>query len=286
MTVGWTSESPEGRRANTGHPRVTARHRTRSIETAASPQTGSTRDVPRSASEVGPLTTDAPAIGEPAVTNIFAAPAPSSPWQRFVGQITGASHQVAYVRGDAVGISVDRGSGPIDSLSNVSPWGAPRVLLVVQDAGDWLQVLLPIRPNESLGWIRRDEVVVISVPYRVEVDRPAHVMRVFNGEELLTEQPVAVGATNTPTPGGQFFTVELLQPPNARGAYGPFAFTLSAYSTVYQTFGSGDGAVGMHGTNQPSSIGRSASHGCVRVANDVVRWLAEFLPLGTPVYIR
>jgi lipoprotein-anchoring transpeptidase ErfK/SrfK len=95
-----------------------------------------------------------------------------------------------------------------------------------------------------------------------------------------------VGRAATPTPAGQFYVTELLRPPNARGAYGPYAFTLSAYSNVYQRFGSGDGAVGLHGTNEPRSLGADASHGCVRVSNDVIQRLAATLPLGTPVVIR
>jgi lipoprotein-anchoring transpeptidase ErfK/SrfK len=100
------------------------------------------------------------------------------------------------------------------------------------------------------------------------------------------DEPVAVGKPSTPTPNGQFFAVELLDTGNPGGAYGPFAFTLSAYSNVYQTFGSGDGAVGMHGTNEYSSVGQSASHGCVRLHNDAIERLANLLPLGTPVFIR
>lgn len=46
------------------------------------------------------------------------------------------------------------------------------------------------------------------------------------------------------------------------------------------------GACEIHGTNQPETIGRDVSHGCIRVHNDVIRGLARLLPLGTPVEIR
>ena len=209
-----------------------------------------------------------------------------SPWPVFAGHLTGSVNAVARVLPDAIGVSVNPGEAPRIGLANRSPLGAPRVLLVVQDAGEWLQVLLPIRPNGSMGWVRRAEVDVTDVHYRIEVDRGANRMQVLHDNNVITEQPVSVGKATTPTPVGQFFTVELLQPPNSHSAYGPYAITLSAYSNVYQTFGSGDGAVGLHGTNEPSSIGRAASHGCVRLANDVITWLAGFLPLGTPVFIR
>jgi hypothetical protein len=46
----------------------------------------------------------------------------------------------------------------------------------------------------------------------------------------------------------------------------------------------GDG-YGIHGTDAPTSIGRGASHGCVRVRNEDIETLFRIVPLGTPVYI-
>lgn len=46
----------------------------------------------------------------------------------------------------------------------------------------------------------------------------------------------------------------------------------------------GDG-YGIHGTDAPTSIGRAASHGCVRLRNEDAELLYRIVPLGTPVYI-
>lgn len=46
----------------------------------------------------------------------------------------------------------------------------------------------------------------------------------------------------------------------------------------------GDG-YGIHGTDVPSSIGRAASHGCVRVRNEDIEVLWRIVPVGTPVYV-
>jgi hypothetical protein len=46
----------------------------------------------------------------------------------------------------------------------------------------------------------------------------------------------------------------------------------------------GDG-YGIHGTDQPESIGRSASHGCVRLRNEDIAKLYDMVEVGTPVYI-
>lgn len=211
---------------------------------------------------------------------------PGSPWAVFRGELAGSSHVVARVVGASVNVSPEPDAAPALTLSNRSPAGAPRVFVVLAESGDWLQVLLPIRPNGSVGWVRRNDVDVTSVSHRVVIDRATHRVQVFDSDQLIVDDAVAVGKPSTPTPAGQFFVVELLQPTNPNGAYGPYAFTLSGYSDVYQTFGSGDGAIGLHGTNEPQLIGRDVSHGCVRVGNNVVRNLATLLPLGTPVLIR
>jgi lipoprotein-anchoring transpeptidase ErfK/SrfK len=223
----------------------------------------------------------------PAAPAVHTAPKPSSPWAHYDGKLAGGNYIVARALGGGLSVSPSPDAAPATVLANPLPSGAPRVVVVVQAAGDWLQVLLPLRPNASLGWVRRGDVELSSVGYRVEIDRAAHRLRVFDGNEaVVMEEPVAVGKRSTPTPSGQFFAVELLQTGNPGGAYGPYAFTLSAYSEVYQTFGSGDGAVGMHGTNETSSVGNDASHGCVRLHNAAIERLANMLPLGTPVFIQ
>jgi lipoprotein-anchoring transpeptidase ErfK/SrfK len=41
----------------------------------------------------------------------------------------------------------------------------------------------------------------------------------------------------------------------------------------------------IHGTNQPETVGRAVSHGCVRVRNEDIAKLFEMVQVGTPVYI-
>jgi lipoprotein-anchoring transpeptidase ErfK/SrfK len=68
--------------------------------------------------------------------------------------------------------------------------------------------------------------------------------------------------------------------------YGPYAYPLSGYSEVLFSFGSGDGQMGIHGTNDPSSLGRSVSNGCIRMSNDAITKLARTLPVGVPVEVK
>ena len=78
---------------------------------------------------------------------------------------------------------------------------------------------------------------------------------------------------------------ELLQQANPSGAYGPYAFGLSAYSNVLYSFGGGPGQIGLQGTNEPGALGTNVSHGCIRISNSGISRLARILPLGTPVQI-
>ena len=82
---------------------------------------------------------------------------------------------------------------------------------------------------------------------------------------------------------GVAFLKELLKPSNPKGSYGPYAYGLSGYSNVLNEFLGGDGQIGIHGTNDPSSVGKNVSHGCIRMKNAAITKLAKMLPLGVPV---
>lgn len=172
------------------------------------------------------------------------------------------------------------------SLDNPLPSGAPLTFLVVEDRGAWLQVMLPVRPNGSTGWVRAAEVLVEGVPYRLDVRTGAHELDLFEGERLVRTYPVGIGKQDTPTPGGTFYLKELLQPPDPGGAYGPYAYGLSGFSTTLETFaGAAEAVIGLHGTSDPSSVGKDVSSGCIRLHNQDITELAQLLPLGTPVRI-
>ncbi len=67
-------------------------------------------------------------------------------------------------------------------------------------------------------------------------------------------------------------------------AGGPFALVLSARSNVLQEFAGGQGQVAIHGlANLGGTPGTAISHGCVRLANRNVSWLAGRIAPGTPV---
>jgi lipoprotein-anchoring transpeptidase ErfK/SrfK len=187
------------------------------------------------------------------------------------------------------GLTVYAGPGgpPSEALPAADELGSPLVLLGTARQGDWFQALLPSRPNGTTGWIRASDVTVSAPTYRVEVSRAAHqlkLIRIADGAVILTSV-VGVGAPSTPTPTGEFFVRDLFPTGTMDHPYGPFAFGLSGHSEVLMHFGTGDGRIAIHGTNQPGSIGADASNGCVHVPNNVDLTLIPYLTLGTPVVI-
>lgn len=177
------------------------------------------------------------------------------------------------------------GGGQASVLPAVTEFASPRVLLVLSDQGQWLEVALPVRPNGSTGWVRRADVTLQSVDQSIVIDLAARTLTLRDGDTTVLTTPVAVGTDDSPTPTGTFYVVDKLDTGDPSGPYGRFAFGLSAHSDVLTEFAGGDGQVGIHGTNDPSSIGQAASHGCVRVPPEVAAQLATSVPLGTPVTI-
>jgi lipoprotein-anchoring transpeptidase ErfK/SrfK len=175
---------------------------------------------------------------------------------------------------------------PASMLPAHTEFGSPTTLRVVGwegSEGQWLEVLLPVRPNGARGFVRAADVELARVDLVVDVDLATKTLRVFDADSLVLETAVAIGSDDNPTPVGEFFVTDVLDTGDDGSAYGRKAVGVSAHSETLSEFGGGDGQIGIHGTNQPSSIGQAVSHGCVRVPNDIVTLLAQMLPLGTPV---
>lgn len=177
------------------------------------------------------------------------------------------------------------GKKVVTTLKAKTGLGSKTTLLVLDQRDGWFHVALPTRPNGSTGWVKAGDVNVRQNDVSVTVDLTARTVRVFKGDKVAIESPIAIGAADTATPAGDFYVTDFLQTPDAKGAYGPFAFGLSGHSDTLTEFAGGDGQIGIHGTNDPSSIGQAVSHGCVRLPNDVITLLANTVTLGTPVHV-
>jgi len=167
------------------------------------------------------------------------------------------------------------------------PVPVPLVLLVADQTDNWVQVYLPIRPNGSTGWIEASEVDLTVHPWRIRAYLDEFRLEVLNAGEVVFTTDIGVARDNAPTPGGLYFTTELLQPPDPDTVYGTYAYGLSGFSETFLEFNGGAGQLGIHGTNEPELIGQAVSAGCIRLRNDDIDYLVETLrvPTGVPVEI-
>jgi lipoprotein-anchoring transpeptidase ErfK/SrfK len=176
-------------------------------------------------------------------------------------------------------------AAPALTLPGTRDNGAPLVLLAIGQQGDWLQVRLPVRPNGSTGWVRTTDVTLSTTRIHVVIELGAHRITVWEADQVLFQEPIGVGTGDTPTPPGNYYLTELWGPLPDGGAYGPWAFGVSGFSDVLLEFAGGNGQIGIHGTNDPSSVGRTVSHGCIRLHNDAIARMAVTVPAGAPVRI-
>ena len=192
---------------------------------------------------------------------------------------------VAYARARRLSVYARPGArGPRLSLPN--PYRGGRLTFLVRALRpQWARVYLPTRPNGSGGWVRRRQVELLLDYYRLRVDLGRRRLIVWRRGRVVMRQAIGVGRSATPTPTGRYYVVELIQLTDPHGMYGPYAFGISAHSNVYTHFGSGDGEIGIHGTDYPQGVGSRVSHGCIRLHNAAVVRLAKTVPLGTPVDI-
>ena len=129
---------------------------------------------------------------------------------------------------------------------------------------------------------------------RVVVNARRGTLTATDGERVLFHAPVTVGGVNDPLPTGEWKVTEVFDRPVFN--YNPDLFWDADPSHAKARIPAGPnnpvGLVwidlnlenyGIHGTPEPSRVGRSESHGCVRLTNwDVVR-LAALVGRNTPV---
>jgi len=170
-------------------------------------------------------------------------------------------------------------------LHNPNDSGARIVFLVLARRGTGWDVRVPARPNGAVGWVRNSDVVLQIDPYALRASLRRHTLVVYKHNRRVQVMSIGVGRPSAPTPTGSFFVTELLVAANPNGPYGAYAYGTSAFSDVYSEFEGGPGQIGVHGTNDPSSVGRNVSHGCIRLGDGDLSALAQIVPAGTPLTI-
>jgi lipoprotein-anchoring transpeptidase ErfK/SrfK len=154
-----------------------------------------------------------------------------------------------------------------------------------RDGVDWLRVRVPGRPNGGNGWIARRGTVLTTTSWHLVVRTSSRRVLVYRHGRFVRAFKAIVGKPSTPTPHGWFFVEESVRM-LAGSAGAPFALALSARSNVLQEFEGGPGQIALHGVaNLGGTPGTAISHGCVRLANRNISWLARRIAPGVPVTI-
>lgn len=109
--------------------------------------------------------------------------------------------------------------------------------------------------------------------YKITINTSAHALTLFKNGMPFKTYTVAVGKPSTPTPKGTFKIINRALKPG--GPFGARWLGLNAPNGDY----------GIHGTNNPSSIGKNVSNGCIRMYNNDVLELSSFVGIGTQVTI-
>jgi len=237
-------------------------------------------------------TTPEPTPPEPVVEPPTTVPAPEvvtvagSRLRRGVARPISAPATVADVRGARIGLYSSAGQAEADETFSNPTWeGLPLVFLVQQRQGDWLEVQLNTRPNQTTAWVRAADVDLRQVSHRVVVSLASRSLTVYDGQTAVMEAQVAIGTSSTPTPRGNYYVDGAVRTPDPSGVYGPFQVSVAAFSEVLMSFGSGVGQIAFHGTNAPSLVGTAASNGCLRMNNADITRLVNTVPIGTPIQI-
>ena len=131
----------------------------------------------------------------------------------------------------------------------------------------------------------------------LQISTKESMLEVRSGEKLIAAFPVTVGSQQTNSPIGKWTVKAIAKLPTFR--YDPKMLKEGERSSNFHLLPPGPNnpvgilwialnkkGIGIHGTNDPDSIGRSASHGCIRLSNwDVVK-LAGLVKPGVAVSIE
>ncbi|HLK47509.1 MAG TPA: L,D-transpeptidase [Bryobacteraceae bacterium] len=123
----------------------------------------------------------------------------------------------------------------------------------------------------------RDRRIVVSIPDRkLAVVESGRVVKVF---------PTAVGAEKTPSPTGTFTVAQRVTDP-AWYSKGKIVRPGRTNPVGTRWIGLSKKGYGIHGTNNPTSIGHNASHGCIRLRNQDVEELFTMVAVGDTVELH
>jgi lipoprotein-anchoring transpeptidase ErfK/SrfK len=182
------------------------------------------------------------------------------------------------------------GARKIGSVHMRTEDGFPEVYLLLREQFDthrrtWVELRIPGRPNGRTGWVRRNELRALEITrWLLVVNRHTERITAYHDGRRVFKAPVGIGKPSTPTPAGHFWIRERFKVSDPSSPYWPYALGTADYSTLSEW--PGGGVVGIHGQwDAPQLIPGDPSHGCIRMLNHDIAWLAPRVPVGTPLHV-
>ncbi|SDY88407.1 SH3 domain-containing protein [Thermoactinomyces sp. DSM 45892] len=126
-----------------------------------------------------------------------------------------------------------------------------------------------------------------STNYQIEINKKTNKLYLYQNGKVSKTYPVATGKTKDLTPEGTFTTVVKIVQPGWKGIPGGDPKNpLGPRWIGFSVKGDNGRVYGIHGTNQPNSIGKYVSNGCIRMAEANILELFKIIPEGTPIWIH
>jgi lipoprotein-anchoring transpeptidase ErfK/SrfK len=175
-------------------------------------------------------------------------------------------------------------------VPNVAPFELVSVKEILPGSETSLQTVNEVEYQPEAQTPSAGENAGQSRNVSVKIDTKTNMLGVFDAGKLIAAYPVTVGSANTASPIGEWKVTRITKMPSFRydremlqhgersgnfyvlrpGPRNPVGVMWIALNKK---------GIGIHGTNDPDSIGRAASHGCIRLANwDVVRLATKIKP--------
>ncbi|MBW4456920.1 MAG: L,D-transpeptidase [Nostoc indistinguendum CM1-VF10] len=145
-----------------------------------------------------------------------------------------------------------------------------------------MRIKLPLKPSLPQTTEQNIHLLLILKQRRLYV---------YRGDILQASYPVAVGKLKWETPTGKFKVINMVENPAWEN---PFVANRQVVPPGLENplgerwigfWTDGKNQIGFHGTYKRDSVGKAASHGCVRMYNEDVRKLYEIVQIGTPITV-
>ena len=176
-----------------------------------------------------------------------------------------------------------------DGIAVRRRWLALRILRQLRDPSSRHRVLVPtrvLRAHVSTARLAQKYSTYITI------DRAHFTLRLWKNLRLVRVYTIAVGRQGLETPAGEYEIDDKQVNPSWHVPNSPWAGELAGRvippgpddPIKARWLGFYNGA-GIHGTEEISSLGTAASHGCIRMSIPDVEELYDLVPLHTPIYV-